>query len=114
MNAAWLLLPDSVGVKLIGPTWYLARPLLLSYAFFVAADGLVLGARAALRATMNVNRSLTSRIVAVPLIIGGGTVGVVMGSAKGGMVGLAIGNMLASITWVVQALIVFRQGSDGG
>lgn len=95
-----LLLPGSAGRALVGETWTAARPVLLPQAAIMAGLGASAGALTGLRALAAANRSLAARLLIVPLSVGGGVAGAVVGGAPGAMTGLALANWLgAAVFW---------------
>jgi hypothetical protein len=74
-----MLLPDTVGLALLGATWTDARPTLPGQTLIVAASGAALGALVGLRALAAASRSMRARIVASGL----GLIGAVAGAATG-------------------------------
>ena len=97
-GSAALLLPDRVGVMILGKTWIEARPVILPAALLVAGECMALGAIVGLRSMAAADASLRTRA-----IVGVGSLTTTLvGAALDGAVGAAAGGAIA--TWSGAAL----------
>lgn len=101
--AAWgillMVVPDRIGVALLGPSWASTRPLLPIWAAYYVATGLVFGATIGLRACGAARTSLRLRACMAPIALSLGLLGALVGGPKGASVGLLVGNAMALPFW---------------
>jgi O-antigen/teichoic acid export membrane protein len=99
-GAAMLLLPESVGVWLLGSSWQPASALLVPVTLAVAGTGVVNGAWVGLRALGAATRSLRARginsVAYLVGVLGGAALGGAAGAAWGATAGTFIG---AGVWW---------------
>lgn len=93
------VLPNSVGIRLLGPVWPEARRLIPLIAVFLAATGASEGARVGLRVLSAARRSLHARMLIAPLLLVGGISGAAAGSAMGAASGIAIAHSIGAVIW---------------
>ena len=84
-----VMLPDSVGTRLLGPTWYAAATVVVPYVL------LTIG----LTASAGPQSGLRARLVASPLLLAGAIVGAALGGAVGAAWGMAAGNWIGAVVW---------------
>ncbi|WP_346621232.1 hypothetical protein [Blastococcus montanus] len=99
VTVAWgttlLLLPDDVGVALLGETWPAARDALPAMVAFACLTGATTGASAVMRALNRVKFNLAMALVLGPLIVLLSTIGVSVAGATGAAYGFAAAAALA-------------------
>lgn len=94
-----LLVPASLGSMFLGDSWQEARPVLLAFGVFWAADGAIVGARGGLRVFAAAKRSLRAQIVTTILILVGSTIGALVAGPGGAAVGLAVAGIVGAGIW---------------
>ncbi len=95
-----MVIPDSIGVELLGASWREAQPVLVPQAALMAGIGATSGALVGLRATAESQRSFRARISIVPLTVVGGVVGAAVAGSTGALTGLALANAIgAGLFW---------------
>lgn len=97
-----LLLPEVVGVHLLGSIWPAAHALILPATVSVMGASFCTGAASGLRALGLARRSLRSQLAASAFYLTGGLVGAVLGGALGSAWGVAIATTTGSLIWWVQ------------
>ena len=110
---ALLVLPTSLGEKLLGSSWVNADATILPLSLAMAATGAMTGAFVGLRALAAARRSLRTRVLIVPFIVAGSLVGAEMGGARGAAWGAALVTWLAVSLWWRQFLDALA-GYSGG
>lgn len=108
VGAVLLLIPDSLGSDLLGATWDNARGVMVPTIALMAANGVAIAAVNGLRSLAAARQGLAARIALIPVIVGGGAVGAVLGGEEGGAVGLAVASGLAAAVWWLSFLRVAR------
>ena len=63
-----VMLPDSVGTRLLGPTWYAAATVVVPYVLLTIGLTASAGPQSGLRALAAARRGLRARLVASPLL----------------------------------------------
>jgi hypothetical protein len=117
--AALLLVPDRVGIEVLGTNWAAARDLLLPVAALTAGTACALAAVIGLRAMGAARKSLGARLWGSPVTLVGGLVGASVAGAFGAAVGLAIAAWVdAAIAWAALRRVLSRhpppaEASDG-
>jgi len=105
--SAWvvvlLLLPDSIGVQILGDSWATARQVMLPMGIVGATVGFVMGASLGLKALRRADQMLRVTFIQAPLMLG---LGAVMGAIWGGP-GAAWGFAIAQITGSTVCWIIF-------
>lgn len=96
------LLPDQVGVQLLGAVWPSASILILPATLAVTFAGLSSGAATGLRALGAARRSLRAQLITSSVYIVGGLTGAVLGGAVGSSWGVALGCMIGACGWWYQ------------
>ena len=100
-TVAVLAVPNSVGMKILGPYWSTARRLLPVMAVLTAANSCALAAALGLRAVGAAKASLRARLRAAPFGIVGGATGAVLGAGRGAAMGLAVAALIdATLVWI--------------
>ncbi len=103
LSFAWMLAglaaPDSLGTKLFGETWEHAQRLLLPMGLTMIAGGALSGGILGIRALGDPRRSLVARLRSAPFQALCPLAGAVIGDAKGFVLGLAAGNLIAALAW---------------
>lgn len=112
-GALLMLLPDGLGHSLLGNLWLSGRGILFPLVVQSVAGAVMMGAIVGLRALAAARLSLRARLIAAPLPIIGGTIGVVVGGLTGAAWGLAlagIASALVNIYYLQKA--IFRARSQ--
>jgi len=94
-----LLVPDSLGMRLLGSTWPAASSLILPVTVSLAASGLRAGAAVGLRALADARRSLHVRVAVSLLQLSGALGGAALAGALGAAWGNATGSCIAVWLW---------------
>ena len=98
-GAVLLLVPDKIGVALLGQSWDETLPLLPTFSVYYLTVGLAAGAITGLRALGAARTSLRIRLLVAPLSVGLGLAGVVIGGARDAVLGLAIASSIGLPLW---------------
>jgi len=106
------LIPDELGVFLLGQTWEYARPVLSLVALAYAAVTIALGAGMGLRVLADARRSVRARAVDAVAQTVGGIGGAVMGGAPGAAAGLLVGALVGSSASWWQFLRAIRSARE--
>jgi O-antigen/teichoic acid export membrane protein len=101
-----MLLPDRVGLAILGSSWSTVNGLLLPMTVATACSGMTAGASVGLRALAAAPRSLRARLGASSVRLAGALVGAAMARGVGAAWGLVIGSVIATTIWWWQ----FRRG----
>jgi O-antigen/teichoic acid export membrane protein len=101
-----LLLPQSVGVQLLGDSWSGARAVLLPSGIVMIAIAAAMGASLGLKALRRADLLLVVTAVQAPLIVGLGLLGAYQAGARGAAIGFAV----AQIIGAVLSWLAFRRG----
>ena len=96
---ALLLLPEGVGVRLLGPSWQPASELLVPVTLAVAMTGFWVGAWTGLRALGVARRSLRAQAFGSAAYLAGALAGAWLASAAGAAWGGAAGTAVATVVW---------------
>jgi O-antigen/teichoic acid export membrane protein len=106
-SALMLVLPTSVGVELLGDTWHDARSVLAPTALLIAGIAACLGPICVLRAFGAVRASFLVSLLVATLLVGLGTLGVVVDDARGAAVGFAVAQWaVVPVVWIVMVKAV--------
>jgi O-antigen/teichoic acid export membrane protein len=97
--AIMLLVPDEVGVRLLGTLWEPAAALILPTTLAYAGIGVMNGASAGLRALAAARRSLRATLVCACAYLAGGVGGAAIAGAAGSAWGIAAATATGSIVW---------------
>jgi O-antigen/teichoic acid export membrane protein len=101
-GAVLLLLPDRVGVFLLGETWASARSVLPALIVFTCCIGAAVGSGAVMRALNRSNLLVRASVLLGPLIIGLSALGVVTHGATGAAIGFAVAAALViPVSWLL-------------
>jgi hypothetical protein len=106
-----LLLPFSTGRTLLGSSWLGAHDLIVPLILMLALSGAELAAVVALRALAAAKSSFRARVVEGGLTLAGGTIGAVIGGARGAAWALVIAYALEVMVWWWQLSLVLRRRS---
>jgi O-antigen/teichoic acid export membrane protein len=109
-----LLLPDGVGVRLLGPSWHPASELLVPVTINVALTGFWIGAWTGLRALGVARRSLRAQAYGSTAFLAGALLGAWLAGAAGAAWGGAAGTAVATGVWwwqLRQGLRAFQSSS---
>jgi O-antigen/teichoic acid export membrane protein len=101
-----MLLPDRVGLAILGSSWSTVHGLLLPMTVSTACSGVTAGASVGLRALAAARRSLRARLAASSVRLAGALTGAAAAGAVGAAWGLVCGSVIASSIWWWQ----FRRG----
>jgi len=104
-----LLLPDSVGLQLLGASWPGARSVLLPIALSIIIPLATAGPRIGLRALEEATRTLRASGVQFVLAILGGVTGALFAGTVGAAWGLALGMCLSGIAWWIELIQATQQ-----
>jgi O-antigen/teichoic acid export membrane protein len=114
-GAALLMVPDSLGQRILNASWAPASTLILPTTVFVAAFGMHMGPWAGLRALAAASRSLLSQGVRAAVTLVGVLAGAAAGGAAGAAWGVAVSTVLTTAFWWWQlrlGLRDFQQAED--
>jgi hypothetical protein len=98
-GAVLLLLPDSLGTRVLGPTWYTAAEVVVPFALLTVGLTASAGPQTGLRALAAARRGLRARLIAAPLLLAGAIGGAALGGAVAAAWGMAAGYWAAAIVW---------------
>jgi O-antigen/teichoic acid export membrane protein len=103
LTACWctlvLALSDTVGSGILGETWPLAKPLLLTLTLFAVAQAIAIGPAQGLWALAAARRSLKSQLANVFLVLATMSVGAGVDGARGAAVGLVGAAIVSTLIW---------------
>jgi O-antigen/teichoic acid export membrane protein len=106
---AVLLLPDGLGVDLLGANWAPGRHLVPPVAVLIAGHGCALAAVVGLRALGAARQSLGARLWGAPVFLAGGIGGSLIEGAYGAGVGLAVAAWVdAGLAWWALKRVLVR------
>ncbi|MEA2828075.1 MAG: hypothetical protein QOG43_2514 [Actinomycetota bacterium] len=110
------MLPDRVGVALLGKSWEGARPAILPMALWMAATGASISGRVGLRALAAASRSLRARLYTAPLIVVGAAAGAAIGGTRAAALGMALGMVpdVVSTWWQLHLAVKEHLASTPG
>jgi O-antigen/teichoic acid export membrane protein len=94
-----LLLPEYLGMRLLGSSWTPASELLLPVTLSVASTGFSVGASAGLRALGAASRSLRAQLVASVTYVLGGVLGATVAGAVGAAWGTTVATTIGGAVW---------------
>ena len=95
------LIPDSIGVHLLGATWSTTRPLIVPATCWTIALSMAIGPQSALRARSKVRQSVLIRFIAAPVLIAAASFGSAINGGIGAMWGLAGGQLVSGVLWII-------------
>ncbi len=110
--ALLLLLPQDVGLYVLGPVWQAAAALILPTTLATMNAGLIAGAAAGLRALGAARRSLRAQLTASAAYLVGGLAGAAMAGALGSAWGVAAATLFGSAVWWWQLRAGLREFAD--
>ena len=99
VGAIAYMLPREVGESLFGETWAAARLVVIPMALALAGTGVSMGAVMGLRALLEAQKSLTIRLILLPLTLVSGVSGAALFGAAGAAVGLATSIWIGAVLW---------------
>jgi hypothetical protein len=110
--AAWGLvawaLPESLGVRILGPSWHAGRSVLVPTVVYMVATGLAVGANTGFRALGAARQSLNTKLVLGCGVFAAGTIGAILGGARVAAWAIAIANLAgAALRWFVYRRVLF-------
>ncbi|MFJ6700085.1 hypothetical protein ACIQM4_29130 [Streptomyces sp. NPDC091272] len=108
-GGALLLVPDRLGVLVLGGVWDAASALVVPATLGVAGAGLGVGAAAGLRALAAARRSLRCQLFASACYVGGGLGGAAVGGTAGSAWGVAAATLISSAVWWLQLRSALRE-----
>ncbi|HVV14409.1 hypothetical protein [Amycolatopsis sp.] len=103
------LLPETVGVHMLGSVWPSASALILPATLSVMGASFSTGAASGLRALGLARRSLRSQVIASIFYVTGGLIGALVGGAVGSAWGVAGATIIGSAIWWVQLRAGLRE-----
>jgi hypothetical protein len=112
-----LLLPDRVGVVILGSSWDAASPLIIPAAIMRVIHGSSFGAVTGMRALAAARRSFWVRLATSPLFTAGGVIGALSGGALHAAWGIVVGSTVSTSIWWWQlrrAVKAHAAGPDRG
>jgi hypothetical protein len=104
-----ILLPDSLGTRVLGPTWYTAAQLVVPFALLTVGLTASAGPQTGLRALAAARRGLRARLLAAPLMLAGAIGGAALAGAVGAAWGMAAGYWAAAVVWWWQFRLAVRE-----
>ena len=102
------LLPDRIGVQLLGAVWPAASVLILPATLAVTFAGISSGAATGLRALGAARRSLRAQLITSVCYVVAGLTGAVLGGAPGSSWGVALGCLIGACAWWYQLRTALR------
>jgi O-antigen/teichoic acid export membrane protein len=109
VGALWgigaMVVPNSFGKSLYGPTWLAAHPLLIFFTINQAANGIRVGATAGLRSLGAANRTLIARLVSIISAVVLATAGAVVDGARGVAIGIMTSTLVAATMYWWQFML---------
>jgi hypothetical protein len=103
-----VLLPDSIGTRLLGPTWYAAAAVVVPYVLLTVGLTVSAGPQSGLRALAAAREGLRARLIASPLMLLGAIAGAALNGAVGAAWGMAVGNWGGAVIWWWQFRLALR------
>jgi hypothetical protein len=104
-----VLLPDAIGTRVMGSTWYAAAEVVVPYALVTIGLTASAGPQTGLRALAAARRGLRARLLAAPLMLAGAIGGAALGGAVGAAWGMAAGYWAAAVVWWWQFRLAVRE-----
>ncbi|MDP9264727.1 MAG: hypothetical protein M3O91_01215 [Chloroflexota bacterium] len=104
----WLV-PDSVGVQLLGATWAPAHSVVVPLALALAAGSANMGAAVGLRALAAARRSMNTKIAVTAMGVSGQALGAALAAASGAAIALAITMTLGAVVYWRQYAVALRR-----
>jgi hypothetical protein len=104
-----LLLPDTWGRALFGPTWDDAEALVIPMGLMLVAATLFSGALLGLRALGDARRSFSCRMKTAPCHVAFSLIGAALGGAVGYALGLALAEANAAVVWWTAFIRTLRE-----
>jgi hypothetical protein len=92
-------LPDSIGVRILGMSWFGAERLIVVTGLALATLSAIAGAALGLRALAAVERSVPAQLVTSAMIVGGAAAGAWTDGARGALLGIAVAGVVAAALW---------------
>jgi hypothetical protein len=108
-GALLTLLPASLGEALVGRSWSEARHVMIPLSLGMAGTGAVTGALVGLRALAAARRSLRSRVLVTPFMLGGTVAGAAVAGAPGTAWAIALVTWLSLGLWWLQYLAALAE-----
>lgn len=109
------ILPDRLGVVLLGENWPFAQKVVLPLSIGMAGWGVIMGAGIGLRALAAARLSLRARLAVAPLALTAAVCGAALRGAEGAAWGLAIAYSIGSLVWwrhFARGMQEHREGGD--
>lgn len=103
-----LLIPEAIGIELLGSTWDAVVPLLLPLGVTFAGLLAMIGPMTVLRAVANSRRSLRANVVTSIATLTFIVIGAWLGSALGASIGAALAAWVGTAAWWRQSLLAIR------
>jgi hypothetical protein len=113
LSVALLLLGDLIGPQALGPTWPVARLLILPVAAQTILTGLSMGPQVGLRALAAARRSLWSQLLQGGVILVGTAAGTAISGGQGAVIGIAAATALGSAWWWIGFFAENRKARSG-
>jgi O-antigen/teichoic acid export membrane protein len=98
-TALVLVLPDTVGLRLLQEAWGPARAVVLPVGLWMASAGVSLGSATVLRGLADARTSLCARVIQACAALGGASLGALAGGAAGAAWGGACAGALSAAVW---------------
>lgn len=98
-GVAMVILPSSLGKIVLGPSWYVAQPLLLPAAAGMLCLALATGVRAGLLGMRQVRQATAINVASSIVLLLAAVCGSLIDGARGGMWAIALGWALLLIPW---------------
>jgi O-antigen/teichoic acid export membrane protein len=108
------ILPDRLGVVLLGENWPFAQKVVLPLSIGMAGWGVIIGAGIGLRALAAAKLSLRARLAVAPLALTAAVYGAAVGGAGGAAWGLAVAYAIGSLVWWRLFERGMREHREGG
>ena len=94
-----ILLPTSVGTRVLGTTWYAVAEVIVPFVLLTIGLTAAAGPQTGLRSLAAARRGLRARLIHSPLMLVGAIGGAAVGGAVGAAWGMVVGNWTGAAVW---------------
>lgn len=103
-----ILLPTSIGVRLLGATWSAAAEVMVPFVLLTIGLTVAAGPQTGLRSLAAARHGLRARLIHSPLMLLGAIGGAIVGGAVGAAWGMVAGNWVGAAVWWWQFRLALR------
>jgi hypothetical protein len=104
-----ILLPASIGVRLLGSTWSAADAVMVPFVVLTIGLTVAAGPQTGLRSLAAARRGLRARLIHSPLMLLGAIGGAIVNGAVGAAWGMVAGNWIGATVWWWQFRLAVRE-----